>query len=226
LKTVCTHITSAQCRCKRAGSGKYAKSTLHSGFAALFTAALLFVTGLNSVHAQEIEFGRFGEYTITLENISMGDLVFEGPIVSGGGVYQVELIDAYVLSIIGVKYLDVGVEITGEAELLLDGNPEYSGDPQRSIAFTLQSAYANNRINNVSDAIMIPIAGTNMGTARFPVLRRQQLPPGPPPPPPTEAFDQSLVEETAYLYLYGEIDVGNVVAGHYSGTITITVEYQ
>jgi hypothetical protein len=193
------------------------------GFAAFLVLFLLFTPQLQ---AQEIEFGRYGNYTITLENVTMGDFVFDGPIVSGGGVYQVELIDAYVLSIIGVKYLDVGVEITGETELLLDGNPENSGDPQRSITFTLRSAYANNRDNNISDAVMIPVTGTNVGNARFPVLRRQQLPPGPPPPPPTEAFDQSLVEETAYLYLYGEIDVGNVLAGQYSGTIVITVEYQ
>jgi hypothetical protein len=177
-------------------------------------------------HAQEIEFGRFGSYTVTLENVSMGDLEFVGPIISGSGIYQVELVDAYVLSILGVKYLDVGVQIIGEGELLLDGNPENIGDPQKSIPFTLNAAYANRAQNNISDAIFIPISGLNTGNARFPVLSRQQQPPGPPPPPPTDGFNQSEVEETAYLYLYGEIDVGNVNAGSYIGTITITVEYE
>jgi len=194
---------------------------------ALIAALFLLLFNGTILKAQEIEFGRFSDdYTITIENISMGDFIFEGPIVSGGGIYQVELIDSYVLSILGVKYLDVEVEITGETELLLDGNPENSGDPERSISFTLRSAYANNSNNNITDATLISVSGSNTGNARFPILRRQQLPPGPPPPPPTEAFDQSLVEETAFLYLYGEIDVGNVVAGQYSGNIVITVEYR
>ncbi|MDZ7757834.1 hypothetical protein [Rhodohalobacter sp.] len=64
------------------------------------------------------------------------------------------------------------------------------------------------------------------GTARFPILSRRQQPPGPPPPPPTGDFDQSQVNETAYIYFYGQIDVGNVVAGQYRGTITVTVEYR
>ena len=189
-------------------------------------AVVLLVSGSAShSFSQEIEFGRFGSYTVTLENISLGDLSFENPVVSNGGIYQVELIDAFVMSIIGVKYLDVGVELVGDGELLLDGDPANSGDPQRSIPFTLRAAYANNAQNNISDAVFIPVSGSNVGNARFPVLTRQSQPPGPPPAPPTGQFDQSLVEETAYLYLYGDIDVGNVVAGSYSGTITITVEY-
>lgn len=174
--------------------------------------------------AQEINFGQYGNYTITLDNITMGDLVFEEPILSGGGIYEVELSDAYVMSIIGVKYLDVGVEITADVELLLDGDLNNSGDPQKSITFTLQAAYANRAQNNISDSVFIPVS-SNIGNTRFPILSRQQQPPGPPPTPPTQAFDQSLVEETAYLYLYGQIDVGNVNAGTYSGTITINVEY-
>lgn len=187
---------------------------------------MLFLAFSSPVNAQEIEFGRFGNYTITLENVSLGDLTFENPVLSNGGIYQVELIDSYVLSIIGVKYLDVGVELIGDGELLLDGDPANAGDPQKSIPFTLRAAYANNGENNISDAVFIPVAGGNIGNARFPILTRQSQPPGPPPTPPTGNFDQSLVEDTAYLYLYGEIDVGNVVAGFYTGTINITVEYQ
>jgi hypothetical protein len=190
-----------------------------------FSGILLLIGSASNSFSQEIEFGRFGNYTITLENISLGDLTFENPVLSNGGIYQVELIDSYVLSIIGVKYLDVGVELVGDGELLLDGDPANSGDPQRSIPFTLRAAYANNAQNNISDAIFIPVTGSNVGNARFPVLTRQSQPPGPPPTPPTGQFDQSLVEESAYLYLYGDIDVGNVLAGFYSGTITITVEY-
>ena len=186
---------------------------------------LLSLGNVANVYSQEIEFGRFGSYTITLENISLGDLTFEDPVLSNGGIYSVELIDSYVMSIVGVRYLDVGVEIVGDGELLLDGDPANSGDPQRSIPFTLRAAYANRGQNNISDAVFIPVSGVNLGSARFPIIARQSGPPGPPPTPPTGGFDQSLVNETAYLYLYGDIDVGNVLAGFYSGNITITVEY-
>lgn len=201
------------------------KASLPVVCSAVILSALLLITP-PALYAQEIEFGRYGSYTITFENISMGDLEFDGPIVAGGGIYQVELIDAYVLSLLGVKYLDVGVQITGQGELLLDGNLANSGEPEKSIPFTLRAAYANRAQNNISDAVFIPVSGTNIGDARFPILARQQQPPGPPPPPPTEAFNQSEVDESAYLYLYGEIDVGNVNAGTYIGTITITVEYE
>ncbi|MEX0647094.1 MAG: hypothetical protein WEA56_12010 [Balneolaceae bacterium] len=176
--------------------------------------------------AQEVDFSRYGTYTIDLENISMGDLIFDGPVVSGGGIYEVELIDSYIFSIIGVKYLDVGLSITGDGELLLDGNSENSGDPQKSVPFTLKAAYSNRGQNNIADAKIIPVAGGNIGYIRFPVSGREQQPPGPPPPPPTKPFDQAEFEETAFLYLYGEIDVGNVVSGNYTGTITIQIEYE
>lgn len=206
----------------------FSRANVHS----LTTSALRYLTiilfillSADDAFAQEINFGQFGSYTITIENITLGDLTFESPILSGGGVYQVELIDSYVLSIIGVRFLDVGVDLIADGELLLDGNPANSGDPQRSIPFTLRAAYANFGQNNISDAVFIPISGTNVGSARFPVFGRRSGPPGPPPAPPTGQFDQSLVEETAYLYLYGDIDVGNVLAGFYSGNITVTVEY-
>lgn len=188
----------------------------------LFLLILLFFT--NTSVAQEINFGQYGDYTVSIENVSLGDFEFEGPIISDGGTYQVELIDSYVLSIIGVKYLDVGVTITGDG-VLVNTDPNCTEPAQCSIPFTLNSAYANRGQNNIADAVIIPVSANNANT-RFPVLARQQQPPGPPPPPPTEAFDQAQVEESAYLYLYGEISVGNVNAGLYTGTINITVEYE
>jgi len=195
---------------------------------ALFIALLI---GLNAdiASSQDIRFGQYGTYTIELEDIGLEDLVFQGPITSNSGIHQVELIDSKVLGIIGVKYLDVDVDITTDGKLYLDGDPTYNSDPARSIPFTLEAAFANNGENNVSSSRPIGIANTpsmTSGSARFPILSRRQQPPGPPPPPPTGDFDQSLVNETAYLYFYGQIDVGNVVAGQYRGTITVTVEYR
>lgn len=172
----------------------------------------------------QIDFGSFGNYTIQLTEISMGDLEFDGPVGSGGGVYEVTLANSFIFAIEGVKYLDVGVLIIADGELLLEGDLEHSEDPQKSIPFTLEAAYANKGQENISDAEVITIIA-NMGDARFPILSRQFLPPGPPPPPPTDEFDQSQVEGSAFLYLYGTIDVGNVEAGTYFGTINISVQY-
>jgi len=185
--------------------------------------------GMQVISAQDIRFGDYGEYTIEIEDVGLEDLIFEGPINSNSGIHEVELIDSKVLSIIGVKYLDVDVEITADGKLYLDGDPSYDNDPQRSIPFTLRASFANEGENNVTSSRQIGIANTpslSSGSARFPILSRRQQPPGPPPTPPTGDFDQSLVNETAYLYFYGQIDVGNVVAGSYRGTITVTVEYR
>lgn len=195
----------------------------------LLTLTFLIGISAESAVSQDIRFGQYGEYTIELEDIGLEDLIFEGPINSNSGIYDVELIDSKVLSIIGVKYLDVDVEITADGKLYLDGDPSYDLDPQRSIPFTLQAAYANDGENNITSSKPIAIDNNpslNSGTTRFPILSRRQQPPGPPPTPPTGDFDQSLVNETAYLYFYGQIDVGNVVAGQYRGTINVTVEYR
>lgn len=187
--------------------------------------ALIFFLPLQMV-AQEIDFGSFGSYTLELEQVTLDDLEFQGPITPGSGIHEVELTNAKVLEILGVKYLDVGVLIMGDGVLLLDGNTDNIGDPERSIPFTLFAAYSNkgDGSNLPSVSVDIPLT-SNQGSARFPILERQFAPPGPPPPPPTNAFQQSLVQETAELYLYGQIDVGNVLAGNYIGNITITVEY-
>ena len=183
---------------------------------------LLFLSQPLKVHAQGINFGSYHAYEITLENISMGDLQFEEPILANSGIHTVELVDAYVLQIIGVKYLDAGMTISGNGFLYLDGN-EGAAENER-IPFTLKAAYANRGNNNVTDAIPITVSA-GFGEARFPIRARQGQPPGPPPRPPTGNFNQETVNENAYLYLYGEIDVGDVVAGFYTGNITINVQY-
>lgn len=184
--------------------------------------SLFFIILLHSTALSQINFGSFGVYTIQLTDISVGSLTFEG--ISGSGELTVVLSDAFVVQIEGVKYLDVGVLITADGVLLLGGDIDNIGDPQKSITFTLEAAYANKGQQNTGDAELITII-SNVGDARFPILARQFQPPGPPPPPPTAAFDQAAVEGAAYLYLYGKIDVGNVDAGTYTGNINISVQY-
>lgn len=187
---------------------------------------MLFVTVIHSEALSQINFGSFGPYSIQLDKISMGELSFGNSIISGTEEVGVELLNAFIVQIEGVKYLDVGVLITADIELLLDDLDSNSGDPQKSITFTLEAAYANKGQQNTGDAVFITVLD-NVGDARFPILARQFQPPGPPPPPPTEGFNQfdSDVVDAAYLYLYGNITVGNVDAGTYFGNINISVQY-
>lgn len=175
--------------------------------------------------AQEIDFGQYGSYSLSVSELNANDLDF-GYITSGGGLYDIDINNAKIVAISGVEYLDVIVEVSGQTKLYLNGNQAYASDPQRSIPFTLQAAYANNKgIPNIGQAHFITDITNNYFIKQIPLLDRQHLPPGPPPPPPTNAFEQSQVEETMYLYLYGILNVGNVNAGSYSSQITVTINY-
>ncbi|MEX0769412.1 MAG: hypothetical protein WD035_01690 [Balneolaceae bacterium] len=194
----------------------------------------LLLTGYQSVNGQEINFGQYGSaYEINVI-LGTGDLEFNhqsgGPVISGSGqssyTYTVDLAEAYAVEIKGIRYLDALVEIDGPDYLFLNGNEACSESTCR-IPFTLQAAYSNvgEAQNSPAQAEIISLSG-NYANVRFPVLQRQHEPPGLPPPPPTEAFNQSLVEETAVLYLYGTIEVGDVDVGDYFSQITITVTYE
>ncbi|MEX2600578.1 MAG: hypothetical protein WD355_02950 [Balneolaceae bacterium] len=193
---------------------------------------LFLLVAAEQLYCQEIEFGGYGSYTIEL-NLGAGDMEFfhnGGPVISnsGNGAYQytVDISEAYELDIVGVKYLDAVVQIEGPDYLYLDGDTNCASDTCR-IPLTLQAAYSNSGLLNNSPGNSTQIAmNGNDATVRFPILARQFTPPGPPPPPPTEAFDQSLVEETAVLYLYGSIEAGNLDAGSYFNYITITISYE
>ncbi|MDR8390856.1 hypothetical protein NC796_06895 [Aliifodinibius sp. S!AR15-10] len=175
-------------------------------------------------HAQQINFGDYGNYSLSTSELNTGDIDF-GQIISGSGTNSIDINNAKIIEIVGVKYLDVIVEITADNDLYLNGNTSYAGDSQKSIPLTLEAAYANNAgTPTIGQAKIINVPNNNF-TTRFPILERQSQPPGPPPPPPTNAFDQSKVEETAYFYIYGSINVGDVDAGFYSGQITVTVSY-
>lgn len=186
---------------------------------------LLFLSCSLTAIGQEINFDQYGSYSLTVGQLNSNDLHF-GQVVSGGGQYMIDINNAKIITITGVEYLDVIIEVTAENSLYLNGNPGNAGDPQKSIPFTLQAAFANNRgTPNLGQAKFINNIINNSFIQRFPILERQHQPPGPPPTPPTNAFDQSQVEETAYLYLYGAIDVGDIDAGSYSSEIIVTINY-
>lgn len=172
---------------------------------------------------QEINFGQYADYTLTVGELNSGRSLDFGQVISGGGTYSVDITNAKTITITGVKYLDVIVDVSAPISLFLNGNPGSS----QTIPFTLQAAYANNSgTPTVGNAKFITDMSNNSFIKRIPILERQSgQPPGPPPPPPTNAFDQSQVEETMHLYFYGSITVGQVDAGNYSTQITITINY-
>jgi len=189
----------------------------------LFTFLALFFSW-NS-YGQEINFGDYGNYNLTVGELNNDELDF-GQVVSGSGIHSIDITNGKVITITGVKYLDVIVQVDAANSLYLNGNAAHAGDSQKAIPLTLQAAYSNKAgTPNVGQAKFITNITNNSFITQFPILERQSQPPGPPPPPPTNAFDQSKVEETAYLYLYGSINVGNVDAGSYSSQITVTINY-
>ncbi|MEX0889999.1 MAG: hypothetical protein WDZ33_00540 [Balneolaceae bacterium] len=191
---------------------------------------LLWMLAIQPLSAQEIDFGSYGSYTVSLDIIE--DLQF-GMLVRGSGPedaipYHIDLTEALVIDIIGVPYLDVDVEVTvlNNGYLLLNNDSNCIGDPTCSIPFTLQAAYSNagEEHHSPGTAEIIPVVG-NTANIRFPILKRQFQPPGPPPPPPTAEIESSLSEETAQVLLYGSVEVANVDVGEYVGQIDITVTY-
>jgi len=193
------------------------------------TIALCILFGFSwSTYAQEINFGEYGNYTLSVGQLNQNTDLDFGQLVSGSGSSSdIPITEAKVIKITGVKYIDVIVQVNAATELYLNGNTGNSGVASKTISWTLKAAYANNKgTPSVGQAKFISNISNNSFITQFPILERQNRPPGPPPAPPTNAFDQSKVEETAYLYLYGTIpSVGNVDAGSYSSEISVTINY-
>lgn len=174
--------------------------------------------------AQEIDFGDYFNYSLSVAEQNPGADFEFGTIISGSGLNSIGIASSKVITITGVKYLDVFLTVTADNELLLDGNPGCASDPTCSIDFTLEAAYANRGSDNIGQARIISVVA-NSGTAQFPVKYRTSAPPAPPPTPVYEGYDPSAFNETAYLYLYGSLSVGNVNSGSYSAEIDITIVY-
>jgi hypothetical protein len=186
---------------------------------------LCFAIPFQTVTAQEIDFGDFSsKYAVSISELNPAEDLSFGTVIQDEGLKTIDLVDAKVLIIEGVKYLDIIVDVTADNYLFLDSDISCNGSNTNCIPFTLQAAYANQGNNNTSEAVLMQVA-SNVATAQFPIQARGTRPPGPPPTPVYEGYNPAVFNETAYLYLYGSLNVGNVNAGSYSGDITITVSY-
>jgi len=149
----------------------------------------------------------------TLDATKDQDMQFE-TIVAGTGLTQINLGDAGmgVFGITGDDDLDVIVTMIAPANLTHDGaSPDV-------IPFTLKIAYANKGVNDVNQAI--EVTGSSV---RFQIRQREGGPAGAPPTPPSAFHTPS--QSTAYIYIYGSMNVGFIDAGSYSGNVDLSVIY-
>ena len=195
----------------------------YSVFIALFL--LLSFTCGNNLYAQEIDFGDFSsKYAVSISELNPAEDLDFGAVIQNEGLKTINLIDSKVLMIEGVKYLDVIIDVSADNYLYLDGDIACNGSNSNCIPFTLQAAYANRGSNDTNEAVLMQVA-SNVASAQFPIEARGNRPPGPPPTPVYEGYNPALYNETAYVYIFGSLNIGNVDAGNYSGEITITVSY-
>lgn len=189
------------------------------------TFILIFLLFSSATHGQEIDFGSYSSsYSVTLSELSPGAELDFGTLIQNDGVTSVTIDNAKVLTIEGVKYLDIIVDLTADQYLLLNGNLSCQTDPSCRIPYTMQASYANRGVMSISQVSDFLVSGTT-ASEQFPIKYRGNAPPGPPPTPVYQGFNPALFNETAYIYIYGSVNVGNVDAGSYTGTVNITVNY-
>ncbi len=188
---------------------------------------LLAAFALAPLHAQQVAFGTYADQDLVVQVLTPDVLDF-GDRLSGEGPFSILLSDqeAVPIEIEGVAYLDVTVtlELPDGNFLLLQGDPDNHDDPDKRLPVTIKMAYYNRGQEGISEEAAkleaIEVAG-NMAT--FQIRRRPGGPPGPPPVPPHAGYVPPTAK--AYLFIYGDLTVGNVNAGPYSALINVHVEY-
>lgn len=191
-----------------------------------YIACVLILSFLFSVpaHAQEIDFGTYSSRYTVSTMLSNGTLDF-GFLAQNEGLVEIDLDFASVIEIEGVRYLDVIVDITPDGPFQISG----CGTPATcSIPLTIEASYSNfGEVTETGAKNRSVFIGSSPSllTAQFPILRRTQGPAGPPPTPVYNGYDLQALKETAYLFVYGYINVGNVDPGVYSTNITVSINY-
>jgi len=165
---------------------------------------VIFLTPLN-VSAQFLHFSMKVQPELSANVVR--DLDF-GTAVSGSGRQQIDLGDPNmgIYSITGSQSQKVLIQVDIPDELT--GN---RASNNTSIPLNIQMTYNNKGENDYVESV--PIQGT---TAEFPIKQYA-----------LQNFQtQGMVWETAYLYIFGSLDVENVPDDVYTGEITLVVEYE
>jgi len=168
--------------------------------------------------AQEINFGSF--YTTTADLFVERNLDFGTIIVGESQDVLIGSGDEAVLSIDGIRFLDIYVTVTAPAYLFLNGDDTCAAVTCR-VPVTFEYAY-----NNTNTSLDNTVGNTlfSSSTVRIPMIRRTVGPPMPPPTP--EVALSSLPKVMAFIYIGGNlISTGSEVSGSYSNTVTIEIIY-
>jgi len=175
-----------------------------------------------ATHAQMLALNVEAPPGITVTVLSDGILDF-GTLLQNQGQVSINLMDpgTEVISIEADKNRDLSVTLTPPPSLQLDAN--------NTLPFTLGASYNNTGDNDKSQAVEFPDSYQKV----FPSYDDQNAS-GPPPwacndkkNNPNNNCDDTNNKNTvlSYIYVYGDITVGNARAGTYTGMINLNVNY-
>jgi hypothetical protein len=172
---------------------------------------LLMIMSVQSLSGQTINFSV--HVASSLDATKDADMAFP-QVMAGDGITAIGLGDGgmVIFAISGNEELDVEVTLVAPTNLV------HVSYPAQTMPLNLTFAYANYGVNDINQA-----KTATGNTARFQMKERQSGPAGAPPTPPSSGHTPQIV--TAYLYVYGTIDVGMIASGAYSGTVDLYVQY-
>ena len=176
-------------------------------------ALILLIAGLmiQPISGQTINFSV--HVSSSLDATKDADMTFP-QVFAGDGITAIGLGDGGM----GVFAISGNAELDVEVTLVAPANLVHTLYPGQTMPLTLQFAYANHGVNDINQAVTV-----SGSTARFQLRERSGGPAGAPPTPPSGAHTPEIV--TAYLYLFGTIDVQQIASGSYGGNVELYVSY-
>ncbi|MGN8226834.1 hypothetical protein [Gracilimonas sp. BCB1] len=186
---------------------------------------------MSNLYAQEIDFGDFSSRYTTISPVLIQPNLDFGTIAQNQGVKEIEITDAAIIELEGIKYLDVLIDI----ELLAPFDTDGCSNANCTLPFTLKGAYSNfgedsevSALNNtryIGETTIDFSQQTGVLSTQFPILSRTSAPPGPPPTPVYKGYNLEVLKESAYLFIYGSINASGQISGTYSADIQVTIYY-
>lgn len=199
----------------------------------MYLAFFLLLSGssINTIVAQEIDFGDFSSRYTTISPVLIQPNLDFGTIAQNQGVKEIDINEAAVIELEGIKYLDVLIDI----ELLAPFDTDGCSNANCTLPFTLKGAYSNfgedsevSALNNtryIGETTIDFSQQTGVISTQFPILSRTSGPPGPPPNPVYKGYNLEAQKESAYLFIYGSINASGQISGSYSADIQVTIYY-
>ncbi len=175
--------------------------------------------------AQRISFGAYATTQDIMVSVS-GDMNFNmrQPVIASNSNATVTIAlnddEAQYIEITGDATRDITIIVTAPAELTVG-----AGGMGNQIPFTCRFAYSNLGATTAgaAKATAVQVPG-GLTAITLPILRRTAGAPAPPPTPAHGGYTAPSAK--MYLFLYGSLGpIGNVVAGLYSGTVNVNVQY-